>query len=219
MGFECWAAGPSSPPKALPGLEMVSPEAGVCLDCWGLGLCRWGSPRPAWVLAKTPGFSISLLCREFSRLEPASLSKVFPVHPSQTSRRSSSRPWRRWPGRPRHWTLVARTGEKVRNGTKVQAPLSRLSLITRKCKFTDSQASSERRGFVCASCPPLPSRRSSTFSGAATSQDCHQNHPKEGAGTFLHPHPRRKRRKKVIKSKKGMVEGRPGGASMSRCWG
>lgn len=181
---------------------MVSPEAGVCRDCWGLGFCPWGSPQPAWVLAKTPGFLISLLCREFSRLEPASLSKVFPVHPSQTSRRSSSRPWRRWPGRPRHWTLVARTGEKVRNCTKVQAPLSRLSLITRKCKFTDSQASCERRGFVCASRPPCPPAPLNVLRHCDTSGLSPES-PKGRCRDLSPPPPKKEKKEKGYKEQEG----------------
>ena len=148
---DCRAAG-SSPLRALPGSlwhrersqacpwppwgpETVLPEGASRRGCWGPGLCRWGFPLPAWALAKTLGVSdswFSSLYREFSRTELASLSSEFQAHPSRTSRRSSNRPWRRWPGRPRRWTCVPETGEEARSFTKVYRPLLAPSSLARK---------------------------------------------------------------------------------------
>lgn len=88
---------------------------GWCWDCWGLEVCRWGFLRRIWVLAKTPGVSgswFSLLYQGFLCSKPASLSEVCQVHPSQRSQRSNNHPWRRCPGRFRHWTCVPRTRKK-----------------------------------------------------------------------------------------------------------
>lgn len=159
----CWAAGPSSPRKALLGLEMVLPEAGVCRGCWG-------SPLLAWGLAKTPGVadsSFSLLYREFPRLKPASLSKVFQVHPSRMSQTNSSHPWKKWPRRPHRWTFVPQTGQKVRNRTQVYGPLVRLSGLV-----TPRQFKQNHRLWVVG------------FPGTAVSQDCHRIHLDESVRTF-----------------------------------
>lgn len=173
-GSECWAAGPPSPRKVPLGLEAVLPEAGVCRDCWGLGLCWWGSPLPAWVLGRTPGAAdswFSLPCREFSCLKPASLSEVFQVHPSQMSQKNSSHRWKKWPGRRRRWTFVPQTGGKVRNGAKSRGPSSG-SLLVGMWKFTLCVLLTPTLSF------PAPS---STFSGTGTSRDCPQSHQIEGA--------------------------------------
>ena len=149
-------------------------------DCWGPGLCRWGSPPPAWVLVKTPRGSdswFSLLYQEFARSELASLSRGFQAHLSRTSRRSSNRLWKRWPGRPRRWTFVPKTEAEGRKFTERCTPLWARSSPGRKTEVrTPSPALFEgksrpgegawlRKGsWSPFPAPPSPAPHASSFS-------------------------------------------------------
>ena len=116
---------------------------------------------------KTPRGSdswFSLLYQEFARSELASLSRGFQAHLSRTSRRSSNRLWKRWPGRPHRWTFVPKTEAEGRKFTECCRPLWARSSPGRKMEVrTPSPALFEGKSRLGegawlrkGSCSPFP---------------------------------------------------------------